>query len=110
VSESGYYAWAARVETATEQWRRELVGAIEQIHAEVKGRYGSPRVTAELNARGYECSENMMAELMRENGIRARTPKRFVRTTVSNHRLPVADPAAVAESLAMPPKVLVRPS
>jgi transposase InsO family protein len=91
VSESEYYAWAARVESATEHWRRELVGAIEAIHAEVKGRYGSPRMTAELNARGHACSENTVAELMREHGIRARGPKRFVRTTDSNHRLPVAD-------------------
>jgi transposase InsO family protein len=90
VSESGYYAWAARPDSATEQRRQRLVGAIEEIHAEVKGRYGSPRMTAELNARGYECSENTVAELMREHGIRARAPRRFVRTTDSNHRLPVA--------------------
>lgn len=57
----------------------------------MKGRYGSPRTTAELNARGHECSENTVAELMREHGIRAKAPKRFVRTTDSNHRLPVAD-------------------
>lgn len=47
-------------------------------------------MTAELNARGHECSENTVAELMREHGIRAKAPRRFVRTTDSNHRLPVA--------------------
>jgi putative transposase len=31
-----------------------------------------------------------VAELMREHGIRAKPPRRFVRTTDSNHRLPVA--------------------
>ena len=90
VSVSGYYAWAARPDSPTDVWRHELVGAIAQVHAQVKGRYGSPRMTAELNARGHECSENTVAELMREHGIRARAPKRFVRTTDSNHRLPVA--------------------
>ena len=90
VSVSGYYAWAARPDSPTAVWRRNLVGAIEEIHAEVKGRYGSPRMTAELNARGHECSENTVAELMREHGIRAKAPRRFVRTTDSNHRLPVA--------------------
>jgi transposase InsO family protein len=90
VSASGYYAWAARPDSATEQWRQELVGAIEEVHIAVKGRYGSPRMTAELNARGYECSENTVAELMRRHGIRAKSPRRFVRTTDSNHRLPVA--------------------
>ncbi len=90
VSASGYYAWAARPDSPTEEWRRELVGAIEDVHAEVKHRYGSPRMTAELNARGHECSENTVAKLMRASGIRARAPRRFVRTTDSNHRLPVA--------------------
>jgi transposase InsO family protein len=91
VSASGYYAWATRADSPTEAWRQELVAAIEEIHADVKQRYGSPRMTAELNARGYECSENTVAELMREHGIRAKTPRRFVRTTDSNHRLPVAE-------------------
>jgi transposase InsO family protein len=87
---SGYYAWAARADGPTAEWRAELVAAIEEIHADVKGRYGSPRMTAELKARGHECSENTVAELMRRHGIRARAPRRFVRTTDSNHRLPVA--------------------
>jgi len=91
VSASGYHAWATRPDSPTETWRQELVGAIEEIHADVKQRYGSPRMTAELNARGHECSENTVAELMREQGIRAKAPRRFVRTTDSNHRLPVAE-------------------
>lgn len=90
VSASGYYAWAERADSPAEQRRQELVGVIEEIHAEVRGRYGSPRMTPELNARGHDCSENTVAKLMREHGIRARAPKRFVRTTDSNHRLPVA--------------------
>ena len=91
VSASGYYAWAARPDSPTGQRRQELVAAIEGVHAEVKGRYGSPRMTAELNARGHDCSENTVAKLMRTSGIRARTPRRFARTTDSDHRLPVAE-------------------
>jgi len=91
VSASGYYAWASRPDSPTRKWRRDLVGAIEEVHAEVKQRYGSPRMTAELKARGYECSENTVAELMREHGVRAKAPRRFVRTTDSDHRLPVAE-------------------
>jgi len=91
VSESGYHAWAARAPSAGDTRRGELVAAIQVIHAEVKGRYGSPRMTAELNARGHECSENTVAGLMREHGIRAKAPRRFVRTTDSRHGLPVAE-------------------
>jgi transposase InsO family protein len=91
VSESGYYAWLDRAPSRAEHRRGELVAAIEVIHAEVRGRYGSPRMTAELNARGYACSENTVAKLMRDHGIRAKTVRRFVRTTDSRHGRPVAD-------------------
>jgi transposase InsO family protein len=91
VSESGYYAWVCRSPSAAARRRDTLLAAIRQIHADVKARYGSPRMTKALKARGHECSENTVAELMREHGIRAKTPRRFVRTTDSNHRLPVAE-------------------
>jgi transposase InsO family protein len=90
VSESGYHAWAARPPSAAERRRDGLVAAMRAIHAEVKGRYGSPRMAAALNARGHACSENTVAELMREQGIRAKAPRRFVRTTDPRHGLPVA--------------------
>ena len=90
VSASGYHAWAARADSPTEQWRRELVAAMLEIHAEVRQRYGSPRMTAELNARGHECSENTVAKLMTAHGIQARTRRRSTRTTDSDHGSPVA--------------------
>jgi putative transposase len=89
-SESGYHAWSAREPSQAERRRERLVAAIEEVHAEVKGRYGSPRMAAELNARGHDCAENTVAKLMRDNDIRAKAPRRFVRTTDSRHGLPVA--------------------
>ena len=91
VSESGYHAWATREPSRAERRRGELLAAIEQVHAEVKGRYGSPRMTAELNARGHGCSENTVATLLKAHGIRAKAPRSFVRTTDSRHGLPVAE-------------------
>jgi len=91
VSEAGYYAWAGRAASPTRRRRQTLVAAIKAVHAEVKGRYGSPRMAAELTARGHACSENTVARLMRDNGIRAKAPRRFARTTDSRHGLPVAD-------------------
>lgn len=91
VSVSGYYAWASRPASAAEQRRQELVSAIREVHAEVRERYGSPRMTAELNARGQAGSENTVAKLMTAHEIRARTPRRFVRTTDAGHARPVAD-------------------
>jgi putative transposase len=91
VSESGYHAWVRRPASGGERRRERLLAAIEEVHAAVKGRYGSPRMTAELNARGHDCTENTVASLMKTHGIKAKTVRRFVRTTDSRHGLPVAD-------------------
>jgi transposase InsO family protein len=91
VSRSGYYAWRSREPSTAEVRREELTREITAIHAEVKGRYGSPRVHAELVARGHECCVNLVAKLMREAGIAARTRRKFRQTTDSNHSTPVAE-------------------
>jgi transposase InsO family protein len=106
VSPAGYYAWRDRPAGARRERRDGLVVEIRAIHAEAKARYGSPRVHAELAARGRDCCVNTVAKLMRDNGIRAKTAHKFRRTTDSNHDLPVAenlldrrfDPASPNES------------
>jgi len=91
VSRSGYYAWRTRSPSETATRREELVARIRVVHAEVKARYGSPRMTVELQARGVACSVNTVAKVMKRHGIRAKTVRRFVRTTDANHRMPVAE-------------------
>jgi len=92
VAPAGYYAWRQRPPSAQQQWHHTLLVEIRAIHAEVKARYGSPRIHKELVARGHACSVNTVAKLMGDNDIRAKTARKFrVRTTDSNHDLPVAD-------------------
>jgi putative transposase len=91
VSPAGYYAWRSRPASAARRRRDALLVQARAIHAEVKGRYGSPRLHAELVARGHRCCVNTVARLMADNGIRARTARKFRHTTDSNHGLPVAD-------------------
>jgi putative transposase len=92
VSPAGYYAWRQRPRSAQDQWQDTLLVEIRAIHAEVKGRYGSPRMHKELVARGRACCVNTVARLMRDDDIRAKTARKFrVRTTDSDHDLPVAD-------------------
>jgi putative transposase len=91
VSRSGYYAWVERPVSDTAQRREKLLTQIREVHAEMKGRYGSPRLTIELNERGVACCVNTVSQVMNAQGIRAKTVKRFVRTTDSRHRLPVAE-------------------
>jgi putative transposase len=91
VSPAGYYAWLVRPPSFQEQRREALLVLIRGIHAEVKQRYGSPRIHAELVAKGVPCCVNTVAKLMHDNDIRAKTARKFRNTTDSNHPLPVAD-------------------
>jgi transposase InsO family protein len=90
VSPGGYYDWRGRPASRTAQRREALVADIKAVHGEVKARYGSPRVHAELVARGEPCSVNTVAKLMRQHGITAKTKRKYRCTTDSNHDRPVA--------------------
>jgi transposase InsO family protein len=91
VSRAGFYAWRSREPSAAEVRREELAEEVKAVHAEVKARYGSPRVRAELVDRGHECSVNFVARVMREAGIAAKTKRKFRQTTDSDHSMPVAE-------------------
>jgi putative transposase len=91
VSRAGFYAWRSRDARASETRREELTQQVTEIHAQAKGRYGSPRVHAELVARGVACCENTVARVMREAGVAAKTKRTFRQTTDSNHPHPVAE-------------------
>jgi transposase InsO family protein len=91
VSPAGYYAWRDRPASARQQRRGALLVEIRAIHAEFQARYGSPRIHAELVARGHPCCVNTVAKAMREAGIAAKAAKKFRCTTDSDHGLPVAD-------------------
>jgi len=87
VSRSGYYSYLRRGLSRRHEDNRRLVERIKQIWREARGVYGSPRITAELHAQGFDCGENRIARLMRENGIKARRRKKFKITTKSDHNL-----------------------
>ena len=91
VSRAGYYAWRSRETSETDTRRETLTQTLSEIHAEVKGRYGSPRMHAELVDRGHKCCVNTVARVMREAGIAAKTKRKFRQTTDSNHPHPVAE-------------------
>jgi putative transposase len=90
LSPGGYYSWRDRPASAQQQRREALTSEIQAIHQEVKERYGSPRMHAELQGRGQSCCVNTVAKLMRQHGIAAKTKRKFRCTTDSNHDLPVA--------------------
>ena len=92
VSTSGYYAWRERPQSQRAQDNLELVDRIKEIHAASRETYGSPRVHAELvQGQGIHCNKKRVERLMRIHDIRGRQRRRRrVKTTDSNHSLPVA--------------------
>jgi putative transposase len=90
VSRSGYYAWKERPESERDKADRALAEVVTRIHHDSRGTYGSPRVHAELRARGQRVSRKRVARLMNEQGLAARKRRRFVQTTDSRHNQPVA--------------------
>lgn len=77
VSRGGYYAWLKRPISQRVIKTGQLIKAMQRIHQQVKETYGSPRMVAALNRRGYCCCEITVAKLMRENRIRAKMDRRY---------------------------------
>jgi putative transposase len=91
VSPAGYYAWRARPESRRSAANRALVDDIKRVHRNTCGRYGSPRIHAELRAQGRGASRGRIERLMRRHGVRAIMARpRRVRTTDSRHDFPIA--------------------
>lgn len=90
VVRSCFYTWRAG---RTHSGREDVTARvhIRAIHRRHKGRYGAPRITAELRAQGLLVNHKRVARLMREEGL-AGTPRRRFRgtTTDSAHQQPVA--------------------
>jgi len=91
VSRSGYYSYLRRGLSQRNEENKRFVSKIKEIWKWSRGTYGSPRITAELQAQGLGCGENRIARLMREAGIKARTRKKFRITTKSDHNLLLAE-------------------
>ena len=90
VSRSAYYEWTAERTWTGDGDHADLV-RIKAVHRKSRGTYGSPRVVAELRARGEQVGRRRVARLMRDNGLSGKPKRRFRgMTTDSNHGLEVA--------------------
>jgi putative transposase len=104
VSPSGFYAWARRPESPRRQRDRRLTVLVRASFEGSKRRYGSPRIHRDLREDHAErVSRKRVIRLMQEEGLKARTPKRFLCTTNSDHELPIADNVLNREFTAMAP-------
>ena len=86
VTRSSYYDWLERSEAPTgADWDEAvLLNEIHLVHDHLDDTYGSPRMTAELRARGFCVNHKRVERLMAVNGLHARDARRRrVRTTIS---------------------------
>jgi transposase InsO family protein len=77
VSRSGYYAWRKREPGLRELEDQRHAKAIQGVHRESRGTYGSPRVYEALQQAGTPCGKHRIARIMREQGLRGRAARRF---------------------------------
>jgi transposase InsO family protein len=81
VSQAWFYKWRHGDASPRHARREQLKIAIRRWFAKHHGTYGSPRITADLRDEGWRVSQNTVAELMRELGLRARRKRRRKQTT-----------------------------
>ena len=91
VSRVADYAHRANTPSARQRADEQLTEHIRQTHQASKGRYGAPRIHAELRRRGHRHARKRVARLLRAAGLCGRRPRRWQRTTVP-------DPAAAARA------------
>jgi transposase InsO family protein len=91
VSRAAYYAHRAGTPSARQQTDEQLTEHIRTAHQASKGRYGAPRIHAQLRRQGHRHGRKRIARLMRAAGLHGRTQRRFKHTTI-------ADPAAAARA------------
>ena len=90
VPRSSYYARCRRPEPARVREDRHLKQKILAVHAATNGRYGTPRIERQLRRQGVTSSRRRVARLRRELGLKAKSVRRYRRTTDSNHSYPMA--------------------
>ncbi len=81
VSPAWFYKWRHGDASPRHARRARLAIEIGRLFAAHCGRYGSPRIAADLREAGWRVSTNTVAALMRELGLRARPTRRRRQTT-----------------------------
>jgi putative transposase len=83
ISASGYYAWLDRGPSPRAQRHEQIQQAVQQVHAQSHGIYGSQKIARELHQRPdlESACRNTVARAMRELGLKSRIARAFTPTT-----------------------------
>jgi putative transposase len=91
VSRSGYHNYVRRKMSQRQLENQFILESIRRIHHLSRGLYGSPKIYQELRKLGLRYNRKRIVRIMRINGIKAKTKRKYKRTTDSNHSYPVAE-------------------
>ena len=81
VSQSWFYKWKGGTLPPRAARRERLRAEVARLFALHDGKYGAPRITADLRDAGWRVSENTVAAVMREQHLAARRKKKRRATT-----------------------------
>jgi len=90
VSRSRYYAQLKSGTTRRTREDQALLPAIKAAFDSSDRTYGAGRISLELREQGTRVGKNRIWRLMKQNGLRVKTTRRFKVTTNSDHKRPVA--------------------
>ena len=76
VSPAWFCKWRAGDASRRRARRAQLAAEIARLFAAHRGRYGSPRITADLHEAGWRVSKNTVAKIMAEQRLVARRKRR----------------------------------
>jgi putative transposase len=76
VSRSWFYKWHGGSLPPRAARRERLTAEVARLFADHEGKWGSPRITADLKDEGWRVSENTVAQVMREQGLAARRTRK----------------------------------
>ena len=90
IGTAGYYRWLDRPPTKQSKYHETLLEEVKKVYTEHKGRYGSRRITAELQLAGFKTNQVSVCNMMRKMNLKVLGSKRYKVTTNSSHSYPVA--------------------
>ena len=92
-SPSGYYRFEKQPLSKQKLFNQVLTKRIKGLYREHKGMVGSPMILGDLRAEETfsTVGKNRVAGIMKKEGLKCKAIKKYLRTTDSRHREPVAE-------------------
>ena len=90
VSQSAYYDWLQRPQSARSLEDGRLGEKVRESHRKSRGAYGARRIREDLMEDNETISRMRVGRLMKQHGLQSKTRRKFKATTNSNHGRPVA--------------------